>query len=386
MTPMRGWTGFEGGVLMRHPRRLVVGGLFLSSMVLAGCGVSRLGYHNASNASRPATVTTQHNLPVLLTLDMRSVQQGWALSSKGDIYWTTNGGRAWQLTQQTGISPSTPHTVWLSGNWHRTSWIVLWHRGSRVVRLWTTRDAGQRWNALDTTLPASASINAESLMMSLSWFDRQGTMVLVTPNHNPSVGIWQLHPDHHSWQPVKTVFDFAHVSGMQFLSPSTGYAVGFLPMANASPLWATHNGGRTWDVESLSRTIQEKGWQLQLTTPIVTGTMLAIPELWLGSRPAQMSFALRTSTGWTQTSLVPASTRVAWANSQDAWVLTPEQLWMTQNGGSTWRSTVAPFLSQTVMGIDFVNGTTGWVWSIHKNHTILWATDNAGASWQRLVP
>ncbi len=371
---------------MRHPRRLVLGALFLSSMVLAGCGVSRQEYRNASHSTRPATVTTQHNLPLLLALDMRSVKQGWALSSKGDIYWTTNGGKAWRLTQQTGISPSTAHMVWLSGNGYTTSWIVFWHRGSRVVRLWTTRDAGRRWHALDTTLPASASMNTESLMMSLSWFDGQGTMVLVTPNQNPSVGIWQLRPDHDTWQPVKTDFDFAHVSGVQFLSPSTGYAVGFLPMANASPLWKTHNSGRTWQVQTLSRTDQEKRWQLELTTPIVTGRALVIPELWLGSRPAEMSFALRTSTGWTQTSPVPASTRVAWANSQDAWVLTPEQLWMTQNGGSTWRSTAAPFLSQTVMGLDFVNGTTGWVWSIHKNHTIVWATYNAGASWQRLVP
>ncbi len=372
--------------MRRHQRRLVVGVLFLSGVMLAGCGVSRQGHSSARNSSSSAPVIVQHNLPLMLTLDMRSVKQGWALSSKGDIYWTTNGGKSWRLTQQVGISSSMAHMAWLSGNGHTTSWIMFWHRGSHVVKLWTTRDAGRQWNVLDTTVPAAAPINAESLMMNLSWFDGQGTMVLVTPNQNQSVGIWQLRPHRPTWQSVKTTFTFAHVSGVQFVSPSTGYAVGFLPMANASPLWVTHNGGRTWQERSLPRTLQEKQWQLQLSTPILVGKTVVIPELWLGSRPAQRSFALRRSTGWTQTSLVPALTRVAWANSQDAWVLTPEQLWMTQNGGLTWRSTAAPFLSQTVMGIDFVNGTTGWVWSVHKNHTVLWATRNAGASWQRVVP
>ena len=371
---------------MRHQRRLVIGGLFLSSVILAGCGVSRQGHSDTRNSSSSAPIIVQHNLSLMLTLDMRSVKKGWALSSNGDIYCTTNGGQSWRLTQQVGTASSMAHMVWLSGNGHTTSWIMLWHRGSHVVKLWTTRDAGQQWNMLDTTLPASASINAATLMMSLSWFDRQGTMVLVTPNQNQSVGIWQLRPNRHIWHPVHTVFNFAYVSGVQFASPSTGYAVGFLPMANASPLWVTHNGGHTWQAQSLPRTLQEKPWQLQLSTPILVGKTVVIPELWLGSRPAQMSFVVRRSTGWTQTSRVPALTRVAWANSQDAWVLTPEQLWMTHNGGSTWQSTGVPFVSHTVMGIDFVNGTTGWVWSVHKKHTVLWTTRNAGASWQRIVP
>lgn len=317
---------------------------------------------------------------------MSSPREGWLLTAHGAVDWTRNGWKSWDTIERLG-RPRFNRTSYLTGHSSRESWIAQWTAHSHRLMVFVSRDSGKHWKSVVTHLPFT-SLDSSEAIINLTWFGSKA--ILETSGAHNTIDLWDLQRDGKGWRRIDATFNFYSVSAVTWASPTTGYAVGFLPIVNVTPLWVTTDGGVTWRLASLPHPSPENTWQLYLDGAIPTSQGVVIPEQWFTTgASSQMSYALSSEgiSGWRQSPRLPMALELnQWVSSRAGWGFAHHQVWITENGGVTWQAYTVPFATKSLDGqnADLVTSRVGWVWTSTPHGTTLWQTKNSGRSWQSI--
>ncbi len=261
------------------------------------------------------------------------------------LFQTTNGGQTWQLmTGQVGqvgqITFVNAQDGWLFSNGGAAA-------GSEGGDIFRTTNGGAGWT----------------------------DVMSIRPETNPQAGALPFSGDK---------------SGLSFRDASTGWATGFVAGPNLFPwLYVTHDGGATWQHQSLPIPSAITNAQVALTPPTFFNAQAGILPVDFNQQNAPGLDVYFTQDGgatWQSTALVLAS-----ANSVDfidparGWATDGATLLVTSDVAQHWQSLTTGGLFQQVGYLDFISPTLGWaIASQDSAHALLLQTTDGGHTWTQV--
>lgn len=361
---------------------LVVGSLLL---VLNRAQLSHVGSPHVPAVSS-ALLTS------LLTLHMLDDTTGWALDTHA-VLRTTNGGQQWSdVTPPNALLQPSSSTEFRTAT---QAWIAT-PRTNATIEVFFTSDGGQHWHS--SMIPAAMPRQISFVDALHGW--------LLAGWHQPGgaaepVSVFRTIDGGQSWKSVSTAL-FSDTTppghlpyggqktGISFLNTSTGWVTGTASLAAQSWLYITHDGGSTWQQQSLPIPAGMSSARLSLLSPtFFSSTDGILPVQFLDSETEKplATVMYHTSNGgttWQATMALSGSwQQVDFVDSQHGWMTDGTALAMTDDGGSQWRtfSPGTPF--QRVSLLDFVNSSHGWAISPSTDgHSSLLETVDSGHTWK----
>jgi photosystem II stability/assembly factor-like uncharacterized protein len=318
-----------------------------------------------NSSSNPTTSTA---IPLLISLHMLDKIHGWALT-QNSILHTVDGGLHWQnVTPANAFSNTTtpmptPQSAFLND---QDAWVVTPvatppSRALNGIRVLRTTDSGKSWQSTNILTPAGARTDAPHFLNpSNGWlqtFGQAGDSVSAIFHTTDGGKSWN--------EPGKLNQSYIpDPSGSSFSDDQTGWEAGDNPTAsmnnatnNAQPLLdVTHNGGKTWQNQSL---------------PVLPG----------GGKSDMLS--TRPPVFFGNTGLLPVEDQIVPPRGSKSSPNIGLNLYVTHNGGQTWTPTkLVTSNGPYTFTIDVVDSQHAWA----TLGTILYATSDSGQSWPKLPP
>ena len=331
-------------------------------------------YH--SSPGGPSSNTNRFG--ALLSIHMLDTQTGWAVTGENRILRTTDGGVHWK-----NVTPKYPTAMTrqriatdfltASGAWVAVSGVEMTGQGDdRATKqppsagvavsgagagtavIFHTTDAGQTWQqmtiqtngVIDTQInittsqdgwllskhPVSESAETLELFRTTDG-GRTWLKIAIAPASS-----LDIHP------PGNLPFSGSK-SGLSFLNATTGWVTGRVAINGYILLYRTDDGGATWYPQSLPLSPTERSSQLSLLPPLFFNATDGI---------------------------LPVSSDTGKGARLD--------VYMTHDGGTTWRGTTP--LTAAASTADFIDVDHGWA----SDGTLLYVTDDGGKQWTTLSP
>ena len=331
--------------------------------------------------------------PTLTTLSMVDPENGWGLT-QGQVVRTTDGGGRWlNVSPEGGFGEG----AYLSGYFldASTAWVLPSSPASTDTgRLYRSQDGGRTWQ--DSEVPFAGG--------QLQFLDTRAGWALVgrgAAAGSSAVDIYRTADGGVSWERVYSIdpqkaaepgqLPFAgQKTGLAFRDNLHGWVGGEEPMDGYVWLFATQDGGSTWQHQDLAL---PPGYEQSMTSvdpPRFFSPQAGILPVRLFTQVSARVFYESRDGGATWVAGKPVDNAGLYdcVSMQDCWVWDGVRMDVTQDGGETWK-TVNPNLnlSQVIAQLDFVSPTDGWVTSQDANGKgALYRTMDGGATWSSLVP
>ena len=286
------------------------------------------------------------------SIHMLDAETGWAVTEKGRIVRTADGGVHWK-----NVTPAYPHTSnqqSIVTDFLNTSsaWVAVSGADATMSVVFRTIDAGQTWR--ETSIPTSTVAQITFVTSQEGWLLSKHAV----SENAETVEIFRTTDGGKSWVMVSSALAAStgtpppgHLpfsgskSGLSFLNVATGWVTGRIPLDGYILLYRTRDGGFTWYPQTLPLSPTETSSQLSILPPLFfTATDGVLP----------VSF----DTG----------------NSVNL------DVYVTHNGGTTWQGTTA--LAAPASVVDFIDVDHGWV----SDGMLLYMTSDNGQHWTRLSP
>jgi photosystem II stability/assembly factor-like uncharacterized protein len=296
------------------------------------------------------------HVEALASIHMLDAQTGWAVTAKGHIIRTTDGGVHWKnVTPKYPVSAGQLKVV---ADFFTISiaWVAVSRAdadGTTTVFAFRTTDGGQTWQ--DTTIQHTSPIYQITFVDS-----RHGWMLSKQVDLASAEAVAILHTTDggQTWTVVSSALPAStdtpppgqlpfggDKAGIGFLDALTGWVTGSFPLNGYVFLYMTHDGGVTWNRQ----------------------TFLFSPD------KASTNISSRPPTFFTATEgILPVSFVTETASSLDFYV--------THDGGATWQSTTPLAASATIA--DVIDMEHGWA----SDGTLLYVTSDGGQHWAKLTP
>ncbi len=333
----------------------------------------------------------------LSSIHMVDTQTGWAVTGKGRIVRTTDGGVHWK-----DVTPKYPSSLPLADQQSvvadfltsSMSWIAVSNADAAATLLFRTSDGGQTWQK--TTIPTA-------IVTQITFIDSQHGWVL---SKNPvsasaeTVEVYSSTDGGGNWAMVSAAYAASTdtpppgqlpfggtKTGLGFLNATTGWATGsFLTVKGYILLYATHDGGSKWYPQTLPLSSEEASSHLSISPPLFfTATDGLLPVSSDTENGSSIDFYVTQDGGasWKGTSPV-----VALASDSDfidvnhGWASDGTHLYMTSDGGQTWTKLSPGANFKNVSRLNFVSSDTGWaIGSTADNLPSLLTTVDGGHTW-----
>lgn len=342
----------------------------LAGSSLISCKASRVARSGNTQASNNQTTATQVNVSQVISSAYAGTDAVWLVTAiKGKLFRTLDGGKSWDNT-------STP----LSDGFESISFINVQKGWAIDVngQVWSTEDGGHTWspkaklkkNSLDKDF-----VGAEQMLFidelhgwivetfsiwrtedgGVTWkkgiykykgnYESQPARVYFANQLNgwgcgTEGYIYRTTDGGKTWEVVR-VAEEVQFSDIFFSSESEGWLAGQTSDSiyhTAGRIYHTKDGGKTWEVLSISEqqpqvnsiyfTSEEIGWAAgRIETPdrlVTRGLLLHTKD---GGRT------------WTPIQGIsddPFYDRVYFANAQYGWLVARDNIYRTDDGGSTW--------------------------------------------------
>lgn len=317
-------------------------------------------------------------------------QLGWVVGDSR-IWHTTDGGKQWSPVYIFGstvpmaahITVSTPKSIWVilqgGSGMSQTSYTVIHdtpQTGWKVVAAKSTAGAGPAPDAPSDAPKAPelapgpfAVVNGATFLGGVSSARNLGT-----------TAIWSTQNGGQSWNTYPPIYGANGVPGyaaLSFISPEQGWLVDGL---NNTQVLRTLNGGKTWQqifpppepVKSVSFVTQFVGYGLGLP-----------------GHPNQIVMTQNGGSRWQPVGRLPASSQwqfdgsgnsLDFTSEANGWVVRQSHLFKTLNGGKSWAMVTLPGWTPQdgLTDVSFI-GYSGVVGAPYSN--TCWWTADGGQTW-----
>jgi photosystem II stability/assembly factor-like uncharacterized protein len=402
--------------------RGIAAGLLIA-LLTTGCSVGAAsGGMNGATPTRsptgsrsPATPSTAAPTPPAKSIHFKHVwmltaTRGFAVSVRGRMLWTSDGGRTWRDGTPAGIRAVVRSGVTFEPGPYPCAgcpadaypgWAVVAKRPSGT-RLLFTPNGGQTWH--ERSLPAGAQ---DSSILGLSFVTPNdgwlltsggaaaGSMAAVLYRTTNGGFRWSEVAQTHvtprpSAGPGQIPFG-GDKTGLAFANPERGWVSGVTAALGHVYLLATPDGGRDWSFVTLKLPESFPNAQFASEPPVFFPHghgILAVRVL--GRVPPSEALFFSTGDGGVSWSAVkpvvdrdPSSYGFVWifADPAHGWAADGAHLYATSDGGRTWQAVATNRPLRQVSQLDFVNATVGWAVDGER----LLATTDGGKTWTTLA-
>ena len=406
----------------------IVSGLLVGSFVMPGCGATAhpsSASHSpstvrssAATAAAPSTTASRVQPPAtVITLDMVSARQGWAINGKGQVLHTTDGGHRWRnvasraltraLMPMAGGGPVVAGYLVDSGTavafpnaW--TAWLTVPH-GNNTIQVWHTATGGHHWTEtlLHPAVPVGLGLTHMAAVGNRDAWIAAASQGLAG---HVDIRVWRTSVQRPGWH---AVFDGAlsATAGLAFSNGSIGVLAGGRNLADgphSASLIVTADGGDRWSSPRSPLPLLAGNWSTIVMDPaIVAHTReMVVPVVMQPAFPSKSSptkawWRLERSTNGGQTwqmlphtpdAIFPQQPGVifqGWITPQNGWVVLGSHLYRTSDGGHAWAT--SPLPAGTVVNFNRVSAAAGFLLMQQNGRTAIYHTEDAGVRWARVL-
>ncbi|HKD75642.1 MAG TPA: hypothetical protein VKB76_09115 [Ktedonobacterales bacterium] len=359
----------------------------------ATTGITTTGVVSPTSTSTGTSSTATPVLPVgtspLTHVQMIDSTTGWA-ADVNRVYRTTDAGQTWHNVTPAGVvvaSANGPAEFVFTALDTVTAWF------SNGLKIYRTTDSGQSWQS--TSPPVAGTIGY------LTFIDAQhGWAVdnLGTTAGQEHQNLLRSTDGGVSWTQVASTEKSGGYSATTDLKPpvfasaTTGWIGGYYPADNAIYLEVTHDGGVTWQPQSLPRPMSQT-----FQAPMTGITFFDARNGALSLNVIQMStntsteYYYVTHDGGASWSIAGAPQPATFAapdflDASHWWVIGGQNynnLAMTGDGGQHWTTITPGGAFNSLNALDFVSATTGWAYD--TSSPLLLQTTDGGHTWQKIT-
>ena len=289
---------------------------------------------------------------IVTSMDFNGENNGWLISSRGELIRTTNGGGSWSLSS---ITTNYIREIDFKTNDYG---IIVGEKGTVLV----SADSGKSWtnkHPLGSQEPNFFS------------FDNSGTFILAIGDAGV---ISRSLNGGNSWSRKDINLFHSKVEDIQFLDANIGFihAAEYLGV-NDIGIFKTTDGGVSWSPS-------ESG----ISDPIAALEIVANNAAFASTDNSGINYIYKSidnGTQWLQVYAVDSTYKTSdiyFLNSNIGWVLGEKEIYKTTNGGTSWNIFQIPSYHYGVTDIFFINELRGFV--TQPNGRLL-KTFDGGLTW-----
>lgn len=371
---------------------IIAAGLFVT--LLVGSLIIVLARARQSSSGTPGIAG---HFEALSSIHMLDVQTGWAVTTKGHIIRTTDGGVHWK-----NVTPRYPVTagrqqVVADFFTFSIAWVAVSQTdagGTTTVFVFRTTDGGQTWQ--DTTIQQTSPIYQITFVDS-----RHGWMLSkqVDLASAEVVAILRTTDGGKTWTVVSSALPAStdtpppgqlpfggDKTGIGFLDALTGWVTGSFPLNGYVFLYITHDGGATWNRQTFLFSPDKASTQISTRPPtFFTATEGILPVSFVTETASSLDFYVTHDGGatWQSTTPLAASATIADViDMEHGWASDGTLLYVTSDGGQHWAKLAPGGDFQHVTRLDFVSGSIAWaIGAIGSHVPSLLKTMDGGKTW-----
>ncbi|GCE20755.1 WD40/YVTN/BNR-like repeat-containing protein [Dictyobacter kobayashii] len=310
---------------------------------------------------------------------------------------TSDGGTSWQ-----DVTPAQASGTILGGYVFNGLQLLIASadpNSTAPATISRTTDGGYTWQ--NSAFPAQHLLPDPRRMSFINDHEGWAEVPFQGATGNDLVAIFHTTDEGQSWQPISQTplgpalpvprtFPFAHhKSGLTFVNNSTGWATVFTD--GILQLYATHDGGATWQGKTLSLPVPDVGSSMLPPTFFNSNSGILPIDLQASTGSGKM-FLLSHDNGATWQATTPVSAYGGPATFTDMahiWVADPQgtTLYSSNDGAQHWKK-INPTIPTSITSftqLNFISPTTGWAIGQTGDganpQTILLKTTNGGQTW-----
>ena len=345
-------------------------------------------------STAPTTIETIP-APALTRIDMLDGLNGWGVSWE-HILRTGNSGAIWENVTPGGAPLTTQPSVFFLDAYD--AWVHLPNADFSSGTLYRTQDGGLTWSELPTTFGGAQLYFLDTY----NGWAMEGTGVAAG---SESVNIYRTSDGGATWDAAYIMtpggdsdpgaLPFSGTkNGLAFSDMNRGWVVGTVPMDGFVWLYATRDGGSTWQKQDLVLPVGYETAFVSVDPPRFFKSFEGLPpnnagvlpvSIYLGDTTA-MAFYVTRDGGDTWEAAQPAPGRGVYT------IVSPDifRLWdgstllFSNDGGQTWTRLQPNIdLGESVAALDYVDGFSGWVSGLQQSGAgELYRTTDGGSIWQ----
>jgi photosystem II stability/assembly factor-like uncharacterized protein len=332
----------------------------------------------------------------LSSIYMVDTQTGWAVTDKGRIVRTTDGGGHWK-----NITPNYPSTrgqrkVVADFLMFSNAWVAVSDTaadGTSTVSVFRTTD-GQTWQ--QTTIQQTSPIYQLTFVDPL-----HGWMLSKQADHASAeaVAILRTTDGGKTWVVVSSALAAStdtplpgqlpfggDKAGLGLLDTMTGWITGNFPLNGYVFFYVTHDGGATWNRQTFPFSPDQASTQVATRPPrFFSATDGILPVSFVTQAASSLAFYVTHDGGanWQSTTPLAASATIAdFIDMDHGWASDGTLLYMTSDGGHHWTKLSPGANFKNVSRLNFVSSNIGWaIGSTANNSPSLLKTVDGGQTW-----
>jgi len=419
--------GTHGGTPTRHrpgqwrPFSTIAAVLFVTLLIssfIALFDLHQRGNGTPAKGTTPARAAVAEYVGDIWYIHMIDAATGWALPYQA-VLRTTDGGTHWQdvtpprYHAQLGCPVPIPgvrisHTTatFLTAT---TGWVAVGPPGAPDITVFRTFNAGQTWQ--ESTIHHTS--HAIECVAGITFINTQDGWIMASLSGTPGPGedIVILHTTDGgaTWtiasrtnpqgESMPGALPYAGVkTGLSFLDASTGWITGSDAQNHIPWLYVSHDGGRTWQQQSLQLPPNQATTRLVLGPPTffnATDGVLPVSGFTIAGKnpPVEGIVIYVTHDGgrtWHGTTLLADSgdADLDFVDLNHGWVQSYTGLYMTSDAGQHWTKITSAALALAFPFLDFVSNEIGW--AIVTSYSGSWQaslykTEDGGHTWKRVI-